>query len=71
MDVFVFVLMIIVITTGAGLYREKMKNDAKLAKDRMNDSVDARFKEMEDRIRTLERIVTDQKSQLKDKIDSL
>ena len=71
MDVFVFVLCIIAITTLGGLIREKIKNDAKRASHNNDDSVEQRFLQMEERIQTLERIVTDQKSQLREKIDSL
>lgn len=71
MDVFVFVLCIVAITTIAGIYREKLKADAKAARQQVGDDVDARFKAMEERIQTLERIVTDQKHQLKNTIDSL
>lgn len=71
MDVFVFVLCIVAITTAAGIYREKMKAEAKAHKGRNDADIDARFAEMENRIQTLERIVTDQKTQLKDKINSL
>jgi cell division protein FtsB len=71
MDVFVFVLAIIAITTVGGIYREKMKNEAKAAKHQNNGELDARFADMEERIQTLERIVTDQKTQLKDKIEAL
>lgn len=71
MDVFVFVLCIVAITTIAGIYREKLKADAKAAQQQAGADVDARFNAMEERIRTLERIVTDQKHALKNTIDSL
>ncbi|EAR09794.1 hypothetical protein [Reinekea blandensis] len=71
MDVFVFVLCIVAITTVAGIYREKLKADAKAARAQAGDDVDARFRAMEERIQTLERIVTDQKHRLKNTIDSL
>lgn len=71
MDVFVFVVIIVGIGTFGGIVREIIRHDAKKNKGQMNDEVNTRFSEMEGRIQTLERIVTDQKSQLKDKIDSL
>lgn len=71
MDVFAFVLAIIVITTAAGLYRERLKTQLKQSKYQNNEAIDQRFADMEKRIETLERIVTDQKSQLRDTIDAL
>ncbi len=71
MDVFVFIIAIIGITTLGGLIREKIKNDAKRAGNSNNDAYEQRFVQMEERIQTLERIVTDQKTQLREKIDSL
>lgn len=70
MDFWVFIICIVAITTVAGIYTEKLKADAKSA-ERQSTDADARFAEMEERIRTLERIVTDQKAQLKDRIDAL
>ncbi|MEJ2046019.1 MAG: hypothetical protein P8X74_21845 [Reinekea sp.] len=70
MDVFVFVLAIVAIGCFTGIYKERLKNQAKIAKYQ-NADVEERFREMEERIQTLERIVTDQKSQLRDKIDAL
>jgi hypothetical protein len=71
MDVFVFVTAIVGIGTFGGIIREVIKNDAKKHKNQNSEEVNARFEEMEQRIQTLERIVTDQKSQLKEKINSL
>lgn len=71
MDVFVFILCIIAMTTFGGIYREKLRNENKRLKSNNDAQMNARFAEMEERIQTLERIVTDQKSQLKSKIDSL
>ncbi|WP_196159080.1 hypothetical protein [Reinekea sp. G2M2-21] len=71
MDVFVFVIAIVGIATFGSIVREIIKQSEKKSAQQMNADVDQRFQAMEDRIRTLERIVTDQKSQLRDKIDSL
>lgn len=71
MDVFVFVLCIVAITTLGGLIREKLKNDRKQVGNQNEEQINTRFAEMEARIQTLERIVTDQKTLLKDKIDAL
>ncbi len=71
MDVFVFVVVIVAITSAAGIYREKMKMEVRKIKGQNSEEVERRFAEMEERIQTLERIVTDQKAQLRDKIDAL
>lgn len=70
MDVFVFVLGIILITTAGGLLREKMKQDAKRAAQMPTD-YQARFEKIEERLATLERLATDDRQQLKREIDSL
>lgn len=69
MDVFLFILCLVAITTFAGIYREKVKAEAERGPS--SEQVEARFQAMEERIRILERIVTDQKKQLKDSIDAL
>jgi len=71
MDVFVFVLAIIFITTIGGLAREYMKNKTKQARSVPTEDNARRFTQLEERVQTLERIVTDQKSQLSEKINSL
>lgn len=70
MDVFVFVLAIIAITTIGGLIKEQMKQRRK-ADNAMGVNQQARIDKLEARVATLERILTDDKSQLRQDIDAL
>lgn len=70
MDVFVFVLAVIVITTIAGLIKEQMKQRRKVD-NAMGADQQARIDKLEARVATLERILTDDKSQLRQDIDAL
>jgi phage shock protein B len=70
MDVFVFVLAIIIITTIAGLIKEQMKQRRKMDNAAGADQ-QARIDKLEERVATLERILTDDKSQLRQDIDAL
>lgn len=71
MDVFVFVILIVAISVGSWVYTEKLKADAKIAKASADSDLAGKLSDVEERLQTLERIVTDQKTQLKEKIDSL
>ncbi|WP_037338608.1 hypothetical protein [Saccharospirillum impatiens] len=70
MDVFVFVLAVIIITTIAGLIKEQMKQRRKVD-NAMSADQQARIDKLEARVATLERILTDEKSQLRQDIDAL
>lgn len=70
MDVFVFVLAVIVITTIAGLIKEQMKQRRKM-ENAVGADQQARIDKLEERVATLERILTDDKSQLRQDIDAL
>lgn len=70
MDVFVFVLAIIIITTIAGLIKEQMKQRRKMD-NAVGADQQARIDKLEERVATLERILTDDKSQLRQDIDAL
>ncbi|MCK5574242.1 MAG: hypothetical protein KAI28_00440 [Sphingomonadales bacterium] len=70
MDVFEFVIIIVVIGTVAQIFREHFKrknSDIGSEKHKLN----TRIEELEHRIATLERIATDGKSRLADEIDNL
>lgn len=72
MRVFEFVIALVLIVTITRLIRDYLKNKtahAKLAEK--SDEKDARIQALEERVQTLERIVTDDKQSLKDKIDAL
>ncbi|MDN3647624.1 hypothetical protein QWZ13_01725 [Reinekea marina] len=69
MDIFVFILAIVALGIIGDVVKKHLEtkdNDSTSTED-----TESRFRELEQRIITLERIVTDQKSQLKEKIDSL
>lgn len=70
MDVFVFVLAIIIVTTIAGLIKEQMKQRRKVD-NAIGADQQARISRLEERVATLERILTDDKSRLKQDIDAL
>lgn len=70
MDVFVFVLAVIIITTVAGLIKEQMKQRRKID-NAVGADQQARIDKLEERVATLERILTDDKSQLRQDIDAL
>lgn len=69
MDIFVFILAIVALGIIGDVVKKHL--DTKDEKGAPNEETESRFNELEQRIITLERIVTDQKSQLKEKIDSL
>lgn len=70
MDKYVFVLAIIAIVMGAGLLRELFKRDQDIKASRVT-GVQKRLTEVEDRLKVLEKIVTDKGTKLADEIDSL
>jgi len=72
MSSFVFVICIVAIASAAGLIREYIKASAK--KDERGAGVDealAQIDLLEERVRVLERIVTESKIDLRSEIDRL
>lgn len=69
MDIFVFILAIIALGIIGDVVKKNMSSKDKTVS--LDDESRARFEDLEQRIITLERIVTDQKTQLKQTIDSL
>ncbi|TCS43800.1 hypothetical protein [Reinekea marinisedimentorum] len=67
---FWFVLGILSIVTVGRLASESMKTKRKLAEG-ASEEQQARMNELEERVKTLERIVTDKRTKLADEIDSL
>ena len=67
MDIFVFILAIVALGILGDIVKKNMDSKSK----KTSSDNDSRFDALEERIVTLERIVTDQKTQLKQKIDSL
>ena len=64
-----FVVAIVAITTVGDLAKKWLSLKAK--ETRPDSSQDSRIKKLEERVATLERIATDEKSQLKRSIESL
>ncbi len=72
MDVFLFILGIIAISTAGKVYSENAKTRRILAKTTAeNPELAKKIVHLEERVQILERIVTDQRSQLADQINSL
>jgi polyhydroxyalkanoate synthesis regulator phasin len=69
MDIFVFILGIVALGIIGDVVKKSMDSKSKNALS--DDEARSRFAELEQRVETLERIVTDQKTQLKQTIDSL
>lgn len=65
----IFVLSIIIITFGAGIFREHMRR--KQIQPREDPQYQARIDALDQRVRTLERIVTDKGYDLKREFDKL
>lgn len=70
MDVFVFVLAIVFIGTVGGLLKEALKQKNKASSKTERDH-ETRINTLEERVATLERIVTDEKYHLRREIDTL
>ena len=70
MDKYTFVVAIIAIVFGAGLLRGLFKRDQDIKANRVSD-VQERLAEVEERVRVLEKIVTDKGSTLADEINRL
>lgn len=72
MGPFEMVVLVVFIAVGAGVIQKWLKTKEKLAESATLDAAtDKRIAALEDRIRVLERIVTDKTSRLKEEIDAL
>jgi hypothetical protein len=74
MDGKVFVLLILLIVFGSITIQNRMKHNSKRdgkKDDAEQQALKARVAELEDRVRVLERIVTDRRERLKEEIDAL
>jgi len=69
-DVFIFVLLIVLIATVGNIIREVLRNKRKIEANN-SQWKDERIEALEERVATLERILTDDKERLKREIDSL
>ncbi len=64
MDVFTMVVVIVVVTTVAGVFNNYLKNKDKAENKRADAALSEELDELRQRIEVLESIVTDQKYQL-------
>lgn len=71
MEVFEFVLAIIFIATVGGIAKEALRYKHKAASSKQSDQKDERIEALEERVATLERILTDDKERLRREIDDL
>ena len=71
MNVFEFVLILLVIVFVYRIVESYIKGRPDRDKTTEANDMDARLKEMEDRVRVLERIVTDDRYDLKRKFEDL
>lgn len=72
MAVFEMVFGIVLITAIAGMYNQQQKTKAKMYQSEHRDSdMGKRIRQLEERIKVLEAIVTDDKRNLKREIDGL
>ena len=71
MEVFSMVAVIVVAALGAGLARDYMKMRAKTEAEDLSEDQLSELEEMRERIQVLEKIVTDEKYQLRRELDSL
>ncbi len=71
MDVFTFVIIIVVIGCGTGVLTEYFKHKRKTAEVQGDDSVYEELDRLRERVEVLEAIVTDEKYSLKKELDRL
>lgn len=71
MDVFTFVIIIVVIGCGTGVLTEYFKHKRKTAQFEPDETVYQELEQLRERIEVLEAIVTDDKYNLKKEIDQL
>lgn len=71
MDVFTFVIIIVVIGCGTGVLSEYFKHKRKAAEFKGDDGVYEELDRLRERIEVLEAIVTDEKYNLKKELDRL
>lgn len=72
MAVFEMVFGIVLVTAIAGMYNQQQKTKARMHQSASRDEgLNARVRDLEDRVKVLEAIVTDEKRNLKREIDGL
>lgn len=71
MDVFLFVIMVVLIGCGSGVLNNYLKNQRERDKYSVNEDVAVELSALRERIEVLERIVTDEKYHLSKELDRL
>ena len=71
MNVFEFVLLILVLTFGYKAFETYMKSRSSKEDDQESNEMEDRFRSLEERIKVLERIVTDDRYDLKKEFKDL
>ena len=71
MDVFTFVIIVVLIGCGSGVINNYMKNQRNRSKVTIDEDAQQELVELRERIEILEKIVTDEKYQLQRDLDHL
>ncbi len=71
MDVFTFVIIVVLIGCGSGVINNYMKNQRNRTKVSIDEEAQQELVELRERIEILEKIVTDEKYQLQRDLDHL
>ncbi len=71
MDVFTFVIIVVLIGCGSGVINNYMKNQRNRTKVTVDEDAQQELAELRERIEILEKIVTDEKYQLQRDLDHL
>ena len=71
MDVFTFVIVVVIIGCGTGVLTEYLKNKREARQVDVDDNVYQDLDDLRERVEVLERILTDEKEQLRRELDKL
>ena len=71
MDVFTFIVIVVIIGCGTGVLTEYLKSKREAGNSEADESVLREIDDLRDRIEVLERILTDEREQLKRELDHL
>jgi hypothetical protein len=71
MDVFTFVIIVVIVGCGSGVLMEYLKNKREASTGEVDEGVQQDLASLRERIEVLERIVTDEKYHLKKELDQL
>lgn len=71
MDVFTFVIIIVIIGCGTGVLTEYFKNKREASATELDEEAYEELDRLRERVEVLERIITDEKYHLKKELDQL